>query len=253
MSARRVLPGAPRASRSITKAGPDGVRRGFGLACGQRAAGRCGRQDRSHRGALAGAWRHASAPRTPRSRRGHHRSRGDARRRRRLPGRPGGGPRSGAAVRAGRLGVDGVSARRCDRQRPGRTGAFAGRARPRALGGVEACRRADRADDRSRRDADHQPLRKGGRGRQLQGRLRLSPDARLRRRDRRGAGRRAAPRQRRREHRRRPDRRGRAGARADPRRAHRADRAGAPRRQRRRNARADRLGAGRQDRLLGRL
>ena len=71
-----------------------------------------------------------------------------------------------------------------------------------------ADRRARAADDRPRRDADRQPFGEGGRGRDLQGRLRLPPDARLRGRDRRSAGRRTAARQRRREHRHRPDRGG---------------------------------------------
>jgi hypothetical protein len=67
-------------------------------------------------------------------------------------------------------------------------------------------------------------FREGGRGRNVQGRLRLSSDAGLLRRDQRGAGRDPAPRQRRIEHRRRSDRGRRARARADPRRAHRRHR-----------------------------
>ena len=68
------------------------------------------------------------------------------------------------------------------------------------------------------------PLREGGRGRELQGWLRLPSHARLLRRDLGGGGRGAAARQRRCQHRRRPDRGRRSSARADPGRARRGDR-----------------------------
>ena len=69
-----------------------------------------------------------------------------------------------------------------------------------------------------------QSFREGGRGRQLQGRLRLSPADGLLRRDRRSAGRDPAARQRGLEHRRRSHRGHRGRARADPGRADRDDR-----------------------------
>ena len=77
-----------------------------------------------------------------------------------------------------------------------------------------------RVDIDSGRDADHEPFGEGGRGRHVQGRLRLSPAAGLLRSDRRGAWRRAAPGECRGEHRRRPDQGRRAGLGADSRRAH---------------------------------
>ena len=78
-----------------------------------------------------------------------------------------------------------------------------------------AARRAAAADrDRSRRDAVGRAFRQGGRGGQLQGRLRVSPDAGLPGRLRGGARRAAAAGQRRRQHGRRPDRRARRRARA---------------------------------------
>ena len=74
---------------------------------------------------------------------------------------------------------DGVPADRADRRRAGRAGAAAGGARGGAGAGVAARRAAATGRDRPRRDAVDRALRQGGRGGQLQGRVRLSPDARL--------------------------------------------------------------------------
>ena len=98
-----------------------------------------------------------------------------------------GGARSGGAVRAGRVGLDRVSGDRPDRRRPGAAGRAARGARAGARAVLGAARRARAVDDRRRRDADHRALREGAGGRELQGRLRVSPAAGLRRRDARGA------------------------------------------------------------------
>ena len=171
--------------------------------------------------ALAGL-RERRAP--ARSGPGDPRSGGDARRRRRLPVGPARGARSAAVVRAGRVGLDGVSADRPDRQRPGAAGGAARGARASAGAGVGAGRAAGADRDRYRRDADRRAHREGRRGGQLQGRLRVSPAAGLPGREPRGAGRDAAPGQRRRAQRRRSDRGARAGARAAPARGRRRPR-----------------------------
>ena len=119
-----------------------------------------------------------SGPRRPRSG-------GDARRRRRLPVGPARGARPAAAVRAGRVGLDGVSGdRRGSPSDPGLLDALrAARARARERR-VGAGRPPGADRDRHRRDADRRALREGGSGRELQGRLRVSPAAGLSGRER---------------------------------------------------------------------
>ena len=121
----------------------------------------------------------ARAPRRPRPRPSGARSRGDARRRRGLPLRPGRAARTGplfgavcsdaTAWRA----MDAIAATPADSER---CGARAGRrasapGKPTGSPGVRG--------RRPRRDAGRSRLGEGGRRRDLQGRLRVSPDARL--------------------------------------------------------------------------
>ena len=105
----------------------------------------------------------------------------------------------------GQVASDSTAFRVVDRvaSEPGLLERCARRTRGRASGSG-SCMARPSVDDRYRRDADHQPFREGGRGRELQGRLRVLPAGRLCRPDPRGARRDAAARERGREHRCRP-------------------------------------------------